>query len=132
GFQDLVVTALQDDQIRVLINDQMRDFNDFGNSNCVYNVGVEPNAVAVGDFDENGALDIFVGNRVGAGSMLYGNGDGTFSQAVAMGGGSEDVDIADFDSDGDLDLLSTFDAGTLQVRYGDGSGLFNGVSNIVS
>ncbi|MFQ6007596.1 MAG: FG-GAP-like repeat-containing protein [Candidatus Zixiibacteriota bacterium] len=65
--------------------------------------------VAVGDFDNDGAIDIYVLNY-GANVLLQSNGDGTFTD-VTRTAGVGDTGFAkqavffDYDHDGDLDLL---------------------------
>ncbi|HXJ89882.1 MAG TPA: VCBS repeat-containing protein [Candidatus Binatia bacterium] len=87
-----------------------------------------PEAVAVGDFNGDGNLDIAVANLVSNDvSILLGNGDGTFQPAHNYGTGSSPGSIAvgDFNSDGRLDLVVTnFIGGTLSILLGDGDGTF--------
>lgn len=77
--------------------------------------GIAPKAVAVGDFDEDGHLDLASidvcaeGNGCAAGEVWVspGNGDGTFRTAVGMLAGREPTYLVsgDFDEDGHLDLM---------------------------
>ena len=68
-------------------------------------------ALALGDCDNDGHLDVFVSNHEGKNNFLFHNeGDGTFSRvtegAVANdGGNSWGCAWADYDNDGDLDLF---------------------------
>jgi hypothetical protein len=75
-----------------------------------YPAGDEPFAVAVGDFNLDGKLDLIVadvgtssGNTV---NLLLGNGDGTFHAAApyTVGTGASSVAVADLNSDGLLDV----------------------------
>jgi len=72
-----------------------------------FTVGHSPNAVAVGDFNGDGKLDLAVTNQGdNTVSILLGNGDGTFqSQTTLPTGLAPDAIVAgDFKGDGKLDL----------------------------
>lgn len=67
----------------------------------------ESHAVKLGDLDQDGDLDAFIGNR-GADSVWFNDGFGLFSDSgQALGGGNTQlVMLGDLDSDGDLDAYS--------------------------
>ena len=90
-------------------------------------------AVAVGDFNGDGHLDLAVTNGpIGTINVLLGNGDGTFQtpQAFDAGGaGPNFLAVGDFNGDGKLDLavalLGTSSAGTsVGILLGNGDGTF--------
>ena len=97
-----------------------------------YPVGTSPAAVAVGDFNGDGKLDIAVANTGSSNvSILLGNGDGTFQPAVNFNAGNSPTTIAvgDFNGDGRLDLAVfqhgvTGVAGSVSILLGNGDGTF--------
>ncbi len=91
--------------------------------------GVAPNAVAVGDFDRDGDLDLAVTNQANNDvRILLGVGDGTFNAAAAdpaTGAAPNAVAVGDLDRDGDLDLAVVNEADdTVSILLGDGMGAF--------
>lgn len=95
--------------------------------------GPAPDALAVGDFNQDGKLDLavamgtIIGNNV---SILLGNGEGTFRPAInySLGSGSPEpgaVAVGDFNGDGKLDLvLADSGNGNYSVLLGKGNGTF--------
>jgi len=103
-----------------------------------YAVAGAPYAVAVGDFNGDGKLDLAVGNgctSVCYVSILLGNGDGTFQTHVDYPVGTTSstglpltplyVGVGDFNGDGKLDLVVVNNASdTVSVLFGNGDGTF--------
>lgn len=81
-------------------------------------------SVAVGDFNQDGKLDIAVGcdQRV---QIFLGNGDGTFLTSVsyAYGDNAYSIATADLNHDGKLDLVVA-SGDTVSVQLGNGDGTF--------
>jgi serine/threonine protein kinase len=96
--------------------------------------GLEPDSVAVGDFNGDGKLDLAVANS-GGGTVciLLGKGDGTFQPPVhyAVGQGPfSQVAVGDFNGDGELDLVvSNFGSNNVSVLLGNGDGTFQAASS---
>ena len=97
------------------------------------NIGLFSTNLAWGDYDADGALDLYATNWGTAGSnpinALYHNeGDGTFTDQAAQAGvdnnrNSTAAAFADYDNDGDLDLYVAdfFDQDFLYQNQGDGT-----------
>jgi FG-GAP-like repeat/Abnormal spindle-like microcephaly-assoc'd, ASPM-SPD-2-Hydin/FG-GAP repeat len=87
----------------------------------------DPYAIAVGDFNHYGKLDLAVVSDCCGLSILLGNGDGTFQAPVQYAVGEEPFSVvaADFNHDGNLDLavangLSEY----VSILMGNGDGTF--------
>jgi probable HAF family extracellular repeat protein len=130
GNPDLVAANFTDNTVGVLLGNgdgtfqPVRDYPVGLGGCCSY-----PNALALGDFNRDGKLDIAVGDFGDNGlNILLGNGDGTFQPAVVyLGGmGVGSLQAADLNGDGILDLVATsFNGDGVTINLGNGDGTFN-------
>ncbi len=90
--------------------------------------GYDPASVAVGDFNEDGKLDLVAPNYNSKSvAVLLGNGDGTFQAPLNFDVGSIpwSVAVGDFNGDGKQDLVvSNQGDNTVSVLQGNGDGTF--------
>jgi hypothetical protein len=84
--------------------------------------------IGIADFNGDGILDMAVGNACGNSvSILFGNGDGTFTAGPTLSVGLQPtgIAVADFNHDGNADLaVEDFGDATVYVFLGDGTGGF--------
>ncbi len=89
-------------------------------------------ALAVGDFNKDGKLDIAVAGGCldasctqGGVSILLGNGDGTFQAPVSYGTGGQNtlsLALGDFNGDGNLDVAVANQSSSVSILLGNGDG----------
>lgn len=95
-----------------------------------YNTGSQQsNAVALGDLNNDGKLDLITGSgsTTGVVEVRLGTGTGTFGSGTSFatdGTGVYSVSLGDLNNDGNLDLVSSGSTYVSTVRLGTGSGTF--------
>ena len=123
GNMDIVVANGVSNSVTILLGDGTGGFtaqnipipNGVGSTACL----------AVADFNEDGNLDIFVGNP--GSSLLIGDGTGSFT--IKTGSGSSfntrsAIAVADLDGDGHKDVVGLNDEFGVLLLFGDGTGNF--------
>jgi hypothetical protein len=128
GTADLAVTSGFDNTVTILLGHGDGTFAPSNDSPIT--VGNFPQAVRIGDFNNDGRLDLAVANaNDDTVSILLGNGDGTFTPAtgspVPVGGFPFFLAIADFNRDGNADIgVSNQSDSTVTILLGNGDGTF--------
>ena len=133
GKLDIVATDNQDNTVSVLLGNGDGTFK----PQVTYPTGsgTAPVDLTVGDFDNDGHLDVATVNSSTPGmSILRGNGDGSFQAPTIYAGGfngASGIVTGDLKGDGNLDIvIASLDGAT--VFLGSGSGTFQpGVSYFV-
>jgi hypothetical protein len=130
GKPDLVVANpgidMSADSVSVLLNNGNGTFG----AAQSYTVGGSPTAVALGDFNGDGKLDIVTANANSTMSVLLGQGNGTFAPAqnYAIGGPANSVAVADFNHDGQLDVVTT--GAEIDLLLNNGNGTFGAYQKV--
>ncbi|MHB8657096.1 MAG: FG-GAP-like repeat-containing protein [Solirubrobacteraceae bacterium] len=119
GKPDIAVADSQDNTVSVLrdrtaTNATMASFA----PRLVDAVGSGPAAIAAGDLNGDGRIDLVTANQDGTLSVLLGNGDGTFAPERTLRLGPDPltaVAIADLNGDGAPDIVATDASGAVKV-----------------
>jgi hypothetical protein len=129
GFLDIAVTNGTDNTVSILLN---QNCPSVAPAACMFttatsgavSVGGDPVAIAVGDLNADGFLDLVVANSAGNNvSVLLGNGTGAFSAVQApqgapnfsTGNAPDAVVLGDFNQDGRLDIITSNQSGSYSV-----------------
>lgn len=95
----------------------------------------QSSGIAIGDFDRDGKLDVFIGSiRPGESRLYRGNGDGTFTDVTVKSGvmvkpGARSAAWSDIDGDGWLDLYVTSPKGANCLFRNHGDGTFSDIAD---
>lgn len=119
GKLDIATANWNDNTVTILLGNGDGTFTQAASSPIT--VGTQPNAIALGDFNGDGKLDLAIANYGSNNvSILLGNGDGTFTQAstspIAVGKGPVSIAVGDFNGSGRLGLaVANITDGTLSI-----------------
>ncbi len=114
GYEDLFVTNANGERNFLFHNNGMGGFTEITNGSIVRDIG-DSHPCAWGDYDNDGHLDLFVGNGAGNAdeqNFLYlNNGDGTFTRVRTGPIATNSMQAfgaawGDFDNDGFIDLFA--------------------------
>jgi FG-GAP-like repeat len=110
GKLDLAITNYEDASVTILLGNGDGTFTPASGSPIT--VGNSPDAIAVGDLNGDGKLDLAIANYGGNTlTILLGNGDGTFTSASGspfpVGVGPSSIAVGDFNGSGRLGLAIT-------------------------
>lgn len=93
------------------------------NAATVYNTLQNSVSLATGDFNGDGKLDLVTSGSTG-GSLLLGNGDGSFQAALNVSGASGSaITVGDYNGDHHLDI-AVASSSNVNVSFGNGDGTF--------
>ncbi|MEE9441076.1 MAG: VCBS repeat-containing protein [candidate division Zixibacteria bacterium] len=124
GSADIAVANTGDDNITVMLNDGMGNYQDTAN----YIVGDNPITILADNFNEDDDIDLVVMNNFSYNfSVLLNQGDGTFAPAVNYTtlDDTPKIHCADFDGDGDVDIGILFlISGYFLIHLNNGDGTF--------
>jgi hypothetical protein len=124
GYPDIATVNYSAGTVSILLNQGDGTFAAYKD----YPAGKNACSLVAGDFNNDGKVDLIVGNAAIGFSFLEGRGNGEFKAPVAFGAGISPYSIvaADFNGDGNLDLASVpNDTGNaVSVLLGEGNGTF--------
>lgn len=133
GDLDVFVANYSGQQAFLYQNNGNGTFTDVASSAGILS-GTNGVGVAWGDYDNDGDMDIFVGNYGQAPFLYRNNGNGTFSDVASSAGvgvvaNTVGSAFADYDNDGDLDLYVSNSTGVQDFLYrNNGDGTFTDVA----
>jgi len=119
GAPDLAVANFQSNTVLILLNQGGGTF-----ASGVSLIAYAPTGLIAADLNGDGKVDLAVTQQVTAGSIFFGNGDGTFQPALTAPI-SAVLAAGDFNNDRVIDLVSSN-----YVELGNGDGTFGNAVNV--
>lgn len=117
GDLDLVTTNQNNDTVSILPGN---GDGTFAAQTPIASVG--GGSVSVGDFNEDGYIDVFAARSL----ILINDGDGTFTEADPISlGDTVSTHVADLDGDGHLDIVGAQYSTSIIAALGNGDGMFD-------
>jgi FG-GAP-like repeat/Right handed beta helix region len=121
---------------RLFLSNALGSFDEVDDPMSVSNVGGNPDDALTGDFNSDGATDIFFyWRQPGTNRFYYGGAGGAFTERLnpipiaAINGTPNKVVVGNFDGDTKSDLLFFWNDGTNRFYYGTGTGTFANVAD---
>jgi len=135
GWQDIYIANDKYEGNVLFHNNGDGSFSDVSDGSGA-DVQLDAMGIAVGDYDDDGDLDMYVSNSPLGNVLLRNNGDGTFSDVTIVSGvgvyrGCWGVNFFDFDNDMDLDLYVSASNGppaAYNVLFENNGGIFTATS----
>ncbi len=130
GLPDLAVTCGYSSSIFVMLGKGDGTFGAVSNYPATSGIGgaVDLLAVAGGDFNNDGKLDLVTANYGGSSTFLKGKGDGSFLATATNNVGNSPwaIAVGDFNGDGNLDFVTANTSSkSVTLRLGNGDGTFS-------
>lgn len=132
GKLDVVAALMNINAVAIRMGDGTGGFG--AQTNIATGSGKEPRALALGDLNGDGKLDIVIGNQGdGTVGVLLNNGSGSFPSTptyYSAGSGTTGVVVGDFNHDGVLDIATAnYYSSSISVLLGNGNGTFGSAAN---
>lgn len=133
GNADIVVSTFEGEYVAVLLGNGDGTFQSPKTFNIKPGGQAFPGAVAIGDMNGDGKLDVVVTRELQSSvQILLGNGDGTLTAGPTFSSGGvwpTAVKLGDLNGDGNLDaVVANNQSSNVSVVYGDGAGGWSGSS----